>query len=132
MTRFERATSRSQNECSTRLSYTPIVWWMLKDLNLRACYRSALQAAAFAHSAKHPLIFRTMTTHQCKSIHTVDDQEPDTPLAHAPQHAKFSTSSVLSWMGTGAGDGNRTRVFSLEGCGSTIELHPQSWTSRTH
>jgi hypothetical protein len=25
-----------------------------------------------------------------------------------------------------AGEGNRTLVFSLEGCGSTIELHPQS------
>ena len=25
----------------------------------------------------------------------------------------------------GAGDGNRTRVISLEGWGSTIELHPQ-------
>tara|TARA_A100001234_G_scaffold122214_1_gene107175 strand:+ start:827 stop:1006 length:180 start_codon:yes stop_codon:yes gene_type:complete len=24
----------------------------------------------------------------------------------------------------GAGDGNRTHVFSLEGCCSTIELHP--------
>ena len=24
-----------------------------------------------------------------------------------------------------AGEGNRTLVFSLEGCGSTIELHPQ-------
>ncbi len=33
------------------------------------------------------------------------------------------------WIGTttktsGAGEGNRTLVFSLEGCGSTIELHP--------
>ena len=26
---------------------------------------------------------------------------------------------------TGAGEGNRTLVFSLEGCCSTIELHPQ-------
>jgi hypothetical protein len=25
----------------------------------------------------------------------------------------------------GAGDGNRTHVFSLEGCCSTIELHPR-------
>jgi hypothetical protein len=25
----------------------------------------------------------------------------------------------------GAGEGNRTLVFSLEGCCSTIELHPQ-------
>jgi hypothetical protein len=27
---------------------------------------------------------------------------------------------------TGAGEGNRTLVFSLEGCCSTIELHPRS------
>ena len=30
---------------------------------------------------------------------------------------------------TEAGDGNRTHVYSLEGCHSTIELHPQSNTS---
>ena len=28
-----------------------------------------------------------------------------------------------------AGDGNRTHVYSLEGCHSTIELHPQSNTA---
>ena len=27
----------------------------------------------------------------------------------------------------GAGEGNRTLVFSLEGCCSTIELHPQKY-----
>ena len=27
-------------------------------------------------------------------------------------------------IGNGAGEGNRTLVFSLEGCCSTIELHP--------
>jgi hypothetical protein len=30
----------------------------------------------------------------------------------------------------GAGEGNRTLVISLEGCCSTIELHPQSSTSQ--
>ena len=29
-------------------------------------------------------------------------------------------------MGDGAGEGNRTLVFSLEGCCSTIELHPRA------
>src|SRR3954468_11155022 len=28
--------------------------------------------------------------------------------------------------GSGAGEGNRTLVFSLEGCCSTIELHPRA------
>ena len=30
----------------------------------------------------------------------------------------------------GAGEGNRTLVFSLEGCCSTIELHPRSFVSQ--
>src|SRR6267143_5010835 len=40
--------------------------------------------------------------------------------------------SVSSWLGLrkfrgdGAGEGNRTLVFSLEGCCSTIELHPRA------
>ena len=29
-----------------------------------------------------------------------------------------------------AGEGNRTLVFSLEGCGSTVELHPHANTER--
>jgi hypothetical protein len=30
---------------------------------------------------------------------------------------------------TGAGEGNRTLVISLEGCCSTIELHPRTFTA---
>lgn len=30
---------------------------------------------------------------------------------------------------SGAGNGNRTRVFSLEGCCSTIELYPRTLNS---
>ena len=36
-----------------------------------------------------------------------------------------STSPISAW-NVGAGEGNRTLVFSLEGCCSTIELHPRS------
>ena len=32
---------------------------------------------------------------------------------------------------TGAGEGNRTLVFSLEGCCSTIELHPRQGLPNT-
>ena len=32
---------------------------------------------------------------------------------------------VCRYGSDGAGRGNRTLVFSLEGCGSTIELYPQ-------
>jgi hypothetical protein len=32
----------------------------------------------------------------------------------------------LPGLSSGAGEGNRTLVFSLEGCCSTIELHPRA------
>ena len=35
----------------------------------------------------------------------------------------------LSYDSGKAGEGNRTLVISLEGCGSTIELHPPIWFS---
>ncbi len=35
-----------------------------------------------------------------------------------------SRLSILNFQLYEAGEGNRTLVFSLEGCGSTIELHP--------
>jgi hypothetical protein len=38
---------------------------------------------------------------------------------------KPSRTSHVPWM-IGAGEGNRTLVFSLEGCCSTIELHPRA------
>ena len=34
----------------------------------------------------------------------------------------------LPYMVIGAGEGNRTLVISLEGCCSTIELHPRRWS----
>ena len=37
------------------------------------------------------------------------------------------SDDALSGWGDGAGEGNRTLVFSLEGCCSTIELHPHRW-----
>ena len=41
----------------------------------------------------------------------------------ARQNEKFLTRQVYEM--AGAGEGNRTLVFSLEGCCSTIELHPR-------
>ena len=47
------------------------------------------------------------------------------PCAVQSDHgADYSSYSFLD----GAGDGNRTHVFSLEGCCSTIELHPRRTT----
>ena len=36
----------------------------------------------------------------------------------------FYNSLICARFEAGAGEGNRTLVFSLEGCCSTIELHP--------
>lgn len=38
---------------------------------------------------------------------------------------KVRVNKTLTWGFNGAGDGNRTRVMSLEGSGSTIEPHPR-------
>jgi hypothetical protein len=43
---------------------------------------------------------------------------------HACPNGKLAMPEVLE--NIGAGEGNRTLVFSLEGCCSTIELHPRS------
>lgn len=42
-----------------------------------------------------------------------------------PTNKKVRADKALTWGFSGAGDGNRTRVMSLEGSGSTIELHPR-------
>ena len=41
------------------------------------------------------------------------------------QTKKARTDKALAWGFSGAGDGNRTRVRSLEGFSSTIEPHPR-------
>ena len=44
-----------------------------------------------------------------------------------PTAISISNDACLrKFLGDGAGEGNRTLVFSLEGCCSTIELHPRS------
>ena len=46
------------------------------------------------------------------------------PLA-VPLGAAINSPAVYLLFSTGAGDGNRTRMTSLEGWSSTIELRPQ-------
>ena len=59
------------------------------------------------------------------------------PLSHKGQNARPSAKRLENLTNnhsaTGAGDGNRTRVISLEGWGSTIELLPPKprWPSNT-
>src|SRR4051794_25333027 len=49
------------------------------------------------------------------------------PLATGGFHARGSVLGAVDTEMRGAGDGNRTRMTSLEGWGSTIELHPRNW-----
>ena len=60
------------------------------------------------------------------------DELPDCSTARDGSPAGLPSDGVkdLVRMDVGAGTGNRTRVFSLEGCGSTIELHPRGCGSR--
>ncbi len=46
-------------------------------------------------------------------------------FSRPPTYCTFTALFCKSLITNGAGDGNRTHVCSLEGCRSTIELHPQ-------
>ncbi len=49
-----------------------------------------------------------------------------TKKAATPQRPRIVLVSIdVFLLEIGAGKGNRTLVISLEGCGSTIELHPR-------
>ncbi len=53
------------------------------------------------------------------------------PLPYFPKPQNEKTRSFRIRLQAGAGDGNRTHVTSLEGWGSTIELHPHiNWSGR--
>src|SRR5690606_7822214 len=53
------------------------------------------------------------------------------PFGPSGDHPAFSSLKYLTQAAMqqrlGAGEGNRTLVISLEGCCSTIELHPRNW-----
>ena len=52
------------------------------------------------------------------------NHKPADNRAEQARHEAFSRAGSV-----GAGSGNRTRVFSLEGCCSTIELYPRPFGS---
>ncbi len=55
-------------------------------------------------------------------LKTITDKEivsSESPLANIKEKSRF----YRDYFSTGAGDGNRTHVASLEGWSSTIELH---------
>ena len=53
-------------------------------------------------------------------------RRPSQSLPHSPAHSHRTTARHCADSPRKAGEGNRTLVFSLEGYGSTIELHPQA------
>ena len=55
---------------------------------------------------------------------------PKAPRRPSRQTSRLSCG-ILRGGKAGAGEGNRTLVFSLEGCCSTIELHPRNLTYYT-
>ena len=96
----------NQNLVPYRLGYTPIKWWGGRwDLNPRP---PDPQSGALTNCATS-----TMLTGAPEGIRT-----PDPRL----RRAMLYPAELLAHIG--AGDGNRTHVTSLEGWGSTIELHP--------
>src|SRR5262245_17439188 len=54
-----------------------------------------------------------------------DDGEASRQDVRADRRGKWATRFTRAWQSVGAGEGNRTLVISLEGCCSTIELHPR-------
>src|ERR671923_1546884 len=64
------------------------------------------------------------TEHTGQTAETTNLSQPFRHLSSAP--AVRSLLSVVRPLSSGAGEGNRTPVVSLEGCCSTIELHPQA------
>lgn len=63
-----------------------------------------------------PLEFYMTTDHEGRGTAV----SPKTIISHFDSHYNYVAVSYI-----GAGEGNRTLVFCLEGSGSTIELHPQ-------
>ena len=64
-----------------------------------------------------------MTGYERKAIRVRNKRQPSVRNGGLPMRQAFEK--------IGAGEGNRTLVISLEGCCSTIELHPQKSSSGT-
>ncbi len=100
-----------------------------------ACHRARICATRWLAMAARPLLF-------CKLYESQDEardhpQRADPPTIDGENIASRKTMIGNNRYGAdavrkvntcrnGAGEGNRTLVFSLEGCCSTIELHPRA------
>jgi hypothetical protein len=105
-------------------------WWTGLDSNQRTLARADLQSAAFNHSATCPDVgrrakwraqagvstcLRPHSAGLCPGCKVAAGRWPSSPI--------FKPDPGMSE--NGAGNGNRTRVFSLEGCCTTIVLYPR-------
>ena len=96
-------------------------WWRGLDSNQRTLARADLQSAAFNHSATSPGEGRRAMWRRARRLSTLGSR--CRPARLSPRvRSRFQQSPGLSK--SGAGEGNRTLVVSLEGFCSTIELHP--------
>ena len=71
----------------------------------------------------------------CRTLvgHNNQGQTPNTKIETDARHSVSNLCITIAWATkdenvSGAGEGNRTLVISLEGCCSTIELHPQTFS----
>jgi hypothetical protein len=122
------------DRCSNQLSYTPRV---LSAYRVTAVRSRPPESSPSPEDQLEPGLRRSDDWHQtgrrpaARQLHELRSgiHRPGTEdLADNRQPVRHEVVTHVSGMDpkkTGAGEGNRTLVFSLEGCGSTIELHPR-------
>ena len=98
-------------------------WWRGLDSNQRTLARADLQSAAFNHSATPP----GAAGAPCGGPPMVCQRVGMVVAASLCELSALQISVVPGLPKSGAGEGNRTPVVSLEGFCSTIELHPQTF-----
>ena len=129
-----------------RLSWFDVLtqgWWRGLDSNQRTLARADLQSAAFNHSATSPrgqepagrrAKWRRGCTVSTRSLGGSAGRRfaRSRLLAALASLERSGSSACPRHAGTGAGEGNRTLVVSLEGFCSTIELHPRGAAAHCH
>ena len=113
-------------------------WHQLRDQHGRTSRKQGRSFLGFVQRRRRRTFRRSCTKSSAAgSIRSMSDQGRNMPLsrrksghsgAHSngpdPRERRVDVTNFCG-QGVGAGEGNRTLVFSLEGCCSTIELHPR-------
>ena len=91
----------------------------------RICFANPCSAAG-----RWPLRAALENAHAFPQLRTLPDSIPVAQRVN--ENGSDSKKEIRAvYLSCGAGDGNRTRVISLEGWGSTIELRPQDMVGTT-